>query len=257
MSDSSAGSTTGVNEPKRPQPLNLRQRRILGVLMEKARTTPDTYPLSLNGLVTGCNQKSNRHPLMDLTSEQVEDELEKMRAAGIVAEVQGGSRVAKYRHYGYDFLGVKGAEAAVMTELLLRGEQTAGDLRTRASRFEPISDLAALQGILNSLMEKDLVVALTPSGRGQLLTHNLYLPEELTRLKQLATTGDRNAPQPQPNSAAPQPVRQSTVGATGSSLQTATQTGASREDVEALREEVSELRQLLERLSDRLDRLES
>ena len=171
--------------------------------MEKARTTPDVYPLSLNGLVSGCNQKSNRHPTMELTPEQVEDELEKMRAAGVVAEVQGGSRVAKYRHFGYDYMHVKGAEAAVMTELLLRGEQTVGELRTRASRFEPIADLPTLQGILESLIERGLVVPLTPSGRGQLITHNLYLPEELSRLKQL--TGSAAATSASPTRSASKP----------------------------------------------------
>ena len=84
MTTDSAADSTPQSEQLPPKPLPYRQRRILGVLMEKARTTPDAYPLSLNGLVSGCNQKSNRHPVMDLTAEQIEDELEKMRAAGPV-----------------------------------------------------------------------------------------------------------------------------------------------------------------------------
>ncbi len=175
--DSAAG------EPVKPKPLTKLQRRILGVLIEKARTTPDAYPMSLAGLVAGANQKSNRSPLMTLSPEQIEDELIQMRSLGMVAEVQGSGRVARYRHYGYDYLGVKGAEAAVMTELLLRGEQTAGDLRARASRFEPIADLPTLNEILKSLIGKGLVIALTPPGRGQVFSHNLYQPEELTKLK--------------------------------------------------------------------------
>ncbi|MEO8272359.1 MAG: DUF480 domain-containing protein [Aureliella sp.] len=256
--------TNPTSDKIQPKPLPFRQRRILGVLMEKARTTPDVYPLSLNGLVSGCNQKSNRHPTMELTSEQVEDELEKMRAAGVVAEVQGGSRVAKYRHFGYDYMQVKGAEAAVMTELLLRGEQTVGELRTRASRFEPIVDLPALQGILDSLIERGLVVPLTPAGRGQLITHNLYLPEELSRLKQLAgnavaaTTESTPAhPRSEQNYSiptqlpSPQPIL--TAAAESSSSPSPTLWA---EELEFLREEVSDLRQLVEKLSDRLDRLE-
>ncbi len=226
--------------------------------MEKARTTPDVYPLSLNGLVSGCNQKSNRHPTMELTSEQVEDELEKMRAAGVVAEVQGGSRVAKYRHFGYDYMQVKGAEAAVMTELLLRGEQTVGELRTRASRFEPIADMPTLQAILDSLIERGLVVPLTPSGRGQLITHNLYLPEELSRLKQLAgnaaaTTASSAASLAQIGGGPPSYVGQPTA-----TTQTTTPlaSAAWAEELEFLREEVSDLRQLVEKIGDRLDRLE-
>lgn len=152
--------------------------------MEKARTTPDAYPLSLNGLVTGCNQKSNRHPVMNLSLEAVEDAVTEMRQRQLVGEVHGGGRVAKYRHYGYDFLGVKGVEAAVMTELLLRGEQTAGEIRTRASRFEPIADLSTMHQILDHLIQRGIVIALTPEGRGQLFSHNLYEEVELERLKQ-------------------------------------------------------------------------
>lgn len=275
MTTDSAADSTPQSEQLPPKPLPYRQRRILGVLMEKARTTPDAYPLSLNGLVSGCNQKSNRHPVMDLTSEQIEDELEKMRAAGVVAEIQGGSRVPKYRHFGYDYMQVKGAEAAVMTELLLRGEQTVGELRTRASRFEPIADLHTLQALLDSLIQRGLVVALTPAGRGQLITHNLYLPEELTRLRQLTGAAD---PQPQAHApaqpttqpaarpaAAPAPAPApatpaASVSAPSSAPPAASPASASPapwiEEIELLTEEISDLRRLVEKLSDRLDRLE-
>ena len=238
--------------------MNKIQRRILGVLIEKARTTPDAYPLSLNALVNGANQKSNRHPLMQLTPETIEDELVTMRTAGMVAEVQGGSRVPKYRHYAYDYLGVKGAEAAVMTELLLRGEQTAGELRTRASRFEPIADLTTLHEILDSLKSRNLVVALTPAGRGQVFTHNLYLPEELEKLKRKFSehTGDDLESTP----AASQPARDFDAGiATGRSpteRQSASGGESFREEIGLLREEICELRLLVEELTDRLQRLE-
>ena len=225
------------NTPTQPEPLSPRQRRILGVLVEKARTTPDSYPLSLNGLVTGCNQKSNRNPLMSLTPEQVEDELFEMRENGLVAEVHGGGRVAKYRHYAYDYLGVKGVEAAVMTELLLRGEQTAGDLRTRASRFEPIADLKTLQDILGSLIAKKLVVALTPPGRGQMFTHNLYSEYELESIKKSVAAG------------APATTR--TSSSSGPSAP------ANSDELESLKSDVAELKLEVERLKDRLSALES
>src|SRR5262245_39732576 len=122
------------------QPLNSRQRRLLGVLVEKAKTTPDVYPMTVNGLVTGANQKSNRDPVMALDSDEVEKILEELRAVGAVTEVQGTGRTLKYRHQMYEWLGVDKVESAVMTELLLRGEQTLGDLRARASRMEPIPD---------------------------------------------------------------------------------------------------------------------
>ncbi len=221
-----------------PKPLTARQRRILGVLIEKARTTPDAYPLSLNGLVTGANQKSNRHPLMNLTPEQVEDELFKMRELGVVAEVHGGGRVPKYRHYGYDYLGIKGVEAAVMTELLLRGEQTAGELRSRASRFEPIADLATLDGILQNLIHRGLVVALTPPGRGQLFTHNLYLPEELQALRaqaKLAASSDAgDSPRSSPSSSG----------------------GRESADTQALRDELTQVRQELDTLRGQVQELQ-
>lgn len=232
-------ATTGDNEtPSQPEPLSPRQRRILGVLVEKARTTPDSYPLSLNGLVTGCNQKSNRSPLMSLTPEQVEDELFEMRENGLVAEVHGGGRVAKYRHYAYDYLGVKGVEAGVMTELLLRGEQTAGDLRTRASRFEQIADLKTLHEILESLIAKKLVVALTPPGRGQMFTHNLYSEYELESIKKSVAAG------------APAPTRSSTSGPSPA-------VPANPDELQELKEEVAELRSEIEKLKDRLSVLEN
>lgn len=215
--------------------------------MEKARTTPDVYPLSLNGLVTGCNQKSNRAPLMNLSEQQIEDAIADMRQKQLVAEVHGGGRVPKFRHYGYDYMGVKGVEAAVMTELLLRGEQTVGELRTRASRFDPIADLAAMNQILESLMQRGLVVYLTPPGRGQLISHNLYEPHELEQLKASLSgyTGD-------------EPAGHSSSGSTssGSSAGARSSSSSAAIEIEQLRSEVRELRSMVEQLSERLSVLE-
>ena len=225
--------TPAEEAPKEVHPLKEKERRILGVLMEKARTTPDSYPLSLNGLVTGCNQKSNRAPLMNLSPEDVEDVLAEMRERGIIAEVHGGGRVAKYRHYGYDHLGVRGAEAAVIAELLLRGEQTVGDLRSRASRFEPIADLGELKSILQSLEDKGLVVLLTPEGRGQLVTHNLYEAHELDAIREQVASGQ---------------------------IASRTPTSTPRvksDELEALKQSMADLKAQLEQLADRVTRLES
>ncbi len=101
------------------QPLGAIDRRVAGVLAEKAKTTPDAYPMSLNAVRTGCNQKSNRWPAMELEQDQVEESLDRLRAMGAVGLVEGGGRVQKYRHYLYEWLGVDKAELAVMTELLL------------------------------------------------------------------------------------------------------------------------------------------
>ena len=120
---------------------------------------------------------------MDVQPEDVEEALERLRELGAVAEIMGGGRVPKFRHYLYEWLGVDKVELAVMAELLLRGAQTEGELRGRASRMEPIADLPALRTILASLRGKGLIVSLTPEGRGHALTHNLYEPRELERVK--------------------------------------------------------------------------
>jgi uncharacterized protein YceH (UPF0502 family) len=165
------------------QAIGPRQRRVLGVLIEKAKTTPDAYPMTLNGLTTGCNQKNNRDPVVNYTTDDVEQALESLKSVGAVSEVQGSGRVNKFRHLAYEWLGVDKVEAAIMAELLLRGEQTVGELRGRASRMEPIADLGALKPILNSLMQKNLVLSLSAEGRGQVVSHNLYRESELAEIK--------------------------------------------------------------------------
>jgi len=179
---SEAPTTPGSpNAAPRWQPLPAIDRRVLGVLGEKAKTTPDIYPMSLAAIVTGCNQKSNRSPLMQLAPEDVEPALDRLRELGAVAIVQGYGRVSKYRHYLYDWLGVDKVELAVMIELLLRGAQTEGQLRARAARMEPIPGLPELRPVLQSLLAKKLIIALTPEGRGHVITHNLHQPAELAR----------------------------------------------------------------------------
>ncbi|MCP4815391.1 MAG: DUF480 domain-containing protein [Planctomycetaceae bacterium] len=171
-------TTEQVPADNRWKPLTVIQRRVLGVLVEKAKTTPDAYPLTLNALTNGCNQKSNRQPKMECETHEVEEGLDELRELGVVTEIWGSGRVPKYRHDAYDWLGVDKQEMAVMVELLLRGEQTVGELRGRAARMEPIADLAALQPLLVSLQERGLVISLTPTGRGQVVTHGLYQEAE-------------------------------------------------------------------------------
>lgn len=173
------------------RPIPARDRRVVGVLAEKAKTTPDVYPMSINAIVTGCNQKSNRYPLMELEDSDVEEALDRLKQVGVVVEVQSSSRVARFKHLLYDWLGVDKVELAVMTELLLRGAQTEGELRGRAARMEPIADLAALRPVLDSLRQKGLIISLTPEGRGHVLTHALYEERELE--KQRAEYGRRAA----------------------------------------------------------------
>jgi uncharacterized protein YceH (UPF0502 family) len=163
---------------------------VAGVLVEKAKTTPDVYPLSLNALRVGSNQKNNRDPLTQYEDDDVQRALDSLREKRAVMEVQGGARVPKYRHLLYEWLGVDKVELAVMAELLLRGPQTEGELRARASRMEPIADLAALRSVLDGLKARGLVVSLTPEGRGHVVTHGLYRPPEMDRLRQEYASDD-------------------------------------------------------------------
>lgn len=168
------------SSPARWTALTRHQRRVLGVLIEKSKTTPDVYPMTVNGIKVGCNQKSNRSPQMELSEEVVEDILIQLRKLGCVVEVHAGGRVPKYKHLAYEWLDVSKAELGVMTELLLRGQQTLGELRARSARMEKeIESLEDLVPILAKLKEKNLLLELSPAGRGQVVTHNLYQPNEL------------------------------------------------------------------------------
>src|SRR5687767_14727027 len=132
MSDTVSQETSAGAEQWKP--LNSMERRLLGVLVEKAKTTPDTYPLSLNSLTTGSNQKSARDPVMNLSDEDVLETLSALQGKGLITRIQGG-RVERYRHNLYDVWNVNKVELAVLAELLLRGAQTEGELRGRASRM--------------------------------------------------------------------------------------------------------------------------
>ena len=121
MTNDDQNTETASDDSPKWQKLDRTERRVAGVLVEKAKTTPDNYPLTLNSLLNGANQKSNRFPQMQLDEEHVFDALERLRKIGAIAEVQGDSRAAKFRHLLYDWLGVDKVELAVMAELLLRG----------------------------------------------------------------------------------------------------------------------------------------
>jgi uncharacterized protein YceH (UPF0502 family) len=227
------------------KPLPSLERRILGVLGEKAKTTPDSYPLSLNALINGCNQKSNRYPQMKVEPIQAENALEKLRAISAVSEVQGGGRVARFKHYIYEWLGVSKLESAVMIELLLRGSQTIGELRGRAARMEPIDDVAALKPIVGQLIERGLVISLTPEGRGQIVTHALYLEEEMEKVRRKAAeAADAMSTTPDRPPAPASPVVRTTSDASSSS--SPGEDSALQREVQELRAEVAKLRSEIE-----------
>ena len=246
MSTSEPGANPSAEAP-RWKPLSSRQRRVLGVLIEKAKTTPDAYPMTLNGIVSGCNQKTNREPLMNLSPEDVEEVLDELRGLGAVTEVQGSGRVPKYRHHGYEWLGVDKTEIAVMTELLLRGEQTLGDLRGRAARMDPIADLAALKPVVDALLKRGLMIELTPPGRGQVVSHNLYKERELAEIKAQfaghvpAAGGDDDESSPAQTRSSSRPTR----------------SAATADEFAEMSVDLAELRAQVARLQDRIQALEA
>jgi uncharacterized protein YceH (UPF0502 family) len=142
--------------------------RILGCLIEKERTTPEYYPLSLNALVNACNQKSNRDPVVSWLHADVAAAADGLRWKGWVVVVdEAGSRVEKYRQALAEKTGLSAAETAILAELMLRGAQTAGELRTRASRMAPLGGLDVVHEILRGLAEREEPwVALLPRRRG-------------------------------------------------------------------------------------------
>ena len=223
------------------RPLERIPRRVLGVLVEKAKTTPDNYPLSLNALVTGCNQKSNRSPKMDLEPDDVEQALEELISLKAVTEVHGDGRVIRYRHYMKDWLGVDGTELAVMAELLLRGTQTIGELRGRAARMShgQLPDMSSLKPVLQSLMDKKLIVEVTPPGRGQLVTHALYTPDELQRILDEQGSDRPVSPPTTPIAAATVPA---SAPAAQSPVTDSNELAKLRNEVQQLREELARVK---------------
>jgi uncharacterized protein YceH (UPF0502 family) len=173
------------------EPLTSHERRVLGVLIEKQKTSksPDAYPMTLNALTTGCNQKSNRDPVFDLSDDAVEEVLGGLQKRGLVMRMTGG-RADRFRHLLYETWRVGKVELAVLAELLLRGPQSVGDLRGRASRMDDIPDLDALKAILAPLAERKQVVYLgDPDRRGAMVTHGFHSTEELAAVQSHAGHG--------------------------------------------------------------------
>jgi len=130
--------------------------RVLGVLVEKAQTTPAQYPLTLNALLVGCNQKNNRDPVMTITEDRVFDAIDKLRQRGVVREAMlSGSRVTKYRHVAREALSVTTDELVLLAEMLLRGPQSVGELRGRATRMHPLDSIESVQALLEGMMKRE------------------------------------------------------------------------------------------------------
>jgi uncharacterized protein YceH (UPF0502 family) len=165
--------------------------RVLGCLLEKQRTTPDAYPLSLNALRLACNQSTNRDPVVDYDEPAIRDALARLRRRGWTRLASGaGSRAAKYRHLLDEAIGLGRDEQAVLCVLMLRGPQTPGELKGRAERMHPFDDLAAIEDVLGRLGDRGLVarVARRPGQKEDRFAQRLGGDEEPEAAGAPATT---------------------------------------------------------------------
>ena len=165
------------------RPLTLIEARVLGTLMEKARTVPDSYPLTLNTLVLGCNQKTTREPVMNISEAQAQEALDELKYLSLVHEGSGG-RTTRWEHNFQRGVGVPEQSAVLLGLLLLRGPQTAGELRINAERWYRFADISSVEAFLDELQERSdekggpLVVQLprAPGAREQRWAHLLCGP---------------------------------------------------------------------------------
>ena len=171
------------------RPLSPIEARVLGTLMEKARTVPDSYPLTLNAVVTGCNQKTSRDPLMAVSDAQAQEALDALRALTLVFETSGG-RVTRFEHNFQRGVGVPEQSAVLLGVLMLRGPQTAAELRLNAERWYRFVDISSVEAFLDELQERSpekggpLVVLLprAPGAREPRWAHLLGGPVDVSLL---------------------------------------------------------------------------
>lgn len=207
------------------RPLTPHEARVLATLMEKARTVPDSYPMSLNGLVTGCNQKTSRDPVMNLSDAEAQEALDSLKLLTLAFE-SSGNRTTRWEHNFQRGVGVPEQSAVLLGLLMLRGPQTAGELRINAERWYRFADISSVEAFLDELQERSagkggpLVVQLprAPGAREQRWAHLLCGPVDT-------------------------PASQAPAGGAGASPSTALQAR-----VDALEAEVAGLRNTVQRL---------
>ena len=244
MEQENAGNQEVIRTLTKPQ------RRVIGVLVEKAYTTKGSYPLTLKSVTTGCNQSSNRAPITNYSEDSVRDTLDELRELGLVGEVHtDGGRAPRYRHYMRKRFEFTEPQLATITELLLRGRQQMGELRARASRMVQISGLPELREELKGLMDDGFVQA---SGslerRGIEVDHGFYGDSEGKELG-LSEPNESAEPAVRPVSSpavAPAPPSPATESADVAEL---------KAQVEMLLEEQERLSNRVTELANDLDRV--
>lgn len=242
------------------------QRRVLGVLMEKGFTTPEQYPLTLKATTSACNQKSNRDPTVSYTEDQVMEGLDRLREGGLVAEVfPGGGRTARYRHYMRHCFDFSEGQFAVIAELLLRGRQQLGELRTRASRMIRIESMEQLREELTDLQQKGYLQSNGPlDRRGIEVDHSFYLDKEGMSIGNGGPAAEPAAEESsRPSASAPAASTQNPVADSAVAEKFAAQLERFDQVIQQLRSTVQEQASLIHDLEhsqadlqDRLDKLE-
>lgn len=258
------------NDPQEPDlppitALSAAQRRVLGTMIEKALTVPESYPLTLKALTAGCNQKSSRHPVTNYDEADVEETIGTLRELGLAAVVHTESgRTERYRHYmRRRFSALSEPQVAILGELLLRGRQSIGDLRGRASRMAPAGTLDSLDQLraeLEGLAAMKLLQSDAPfERRGVEVDHNLYEPQEGQKLT-MRTVFDDEPPAGNPSPAvAPTAVARAPAAPvavphdlTGRVVALERSCADLQRENRELREEVEEVRRALDELQRQL-----
>lgn len=240
---------------------NACERRVLGVLIEKSMTQPEYYPMTANSIVTASNQRSNRHPVMDIDEVTVQSTLDQLRQRGFVEQIfpAPGARTNRFKHKIEASYGWGPRERALMAELLLRGPQTAGELRSRASRMAAFDSLDIVINTLDALGQTDppfvRPLPREPGRSASRYDHLLYPPDEATSSEAPATAASPTPAIP----AAQTPAAPATAPDTLESAQFAagTETVASlAQQLQELRKDMADLHELLAEFDARLRRIE-
>lgn len=175
--------------------LSLLETRVLGVLAEKQRTVPDTYPLTLNALIAGCNQKSSRDPIIEASESEVQAAVDSLKFLSLVIESSGG-RVARYAHNIERVLHIPTQSTALLATLMLRGPQTSGELRINSERLHKFADISSVESFLAELTEREAggLVAELPRQPGARENRWVHLLSGASGVEQHAVSASSSAP---------------------------------------------------------------